>query len=156
MTTPLRQSSSECPLVRQLRLCCLGLALLLPIAAPAWAQQPPASPGPLRPGDIVVVTHEYNGGGRGGTLVKIDASSGAETTLSDFADPSQGPIATPHMAPPPHFFVNTLLVEGAASILVWHSLFGGALLQVDLRQASGRSSARVPCRLLNPRETFWR
>ncbi|HEX5109221.1 MAG TPA: hypothetical protein VFV95_12265 [Vicinamibacterales bacterium] len=127
MTTSLRRSRNQ-GLLRHLRLC-LGVAVLLPVALPASAQQPPGH-GPLRPGDIIVVTHVYDQDLDGGTLVKIDAATGAETTLSDFSDPSQGPVAIPSSGPPPHFAAR-LLVEDATSVLVSHSLFGTALLQVD-------------------------
>jgi hypothetical protein len=108
---------------------CTALALVLLVASPAAAQQPQAPSSPLRPGDLVVVNHQYLVDGNGGKLVKVDPSTRAETILSDFADPSQGPIATPRPGLPPHFFAS-LVVGDAAAVFVNHSSFEGAL-QVD-------------------------
>jgi hypothetical protein len=104
--------------------CCAVAVLLSFVATPVAAQQASGTSGSIRPGDIVVVTHNFQLPSDVGTLVKVDPSTGAETTLSDFADPAQGPVAQPRPGLPP-FFAATLVVPDASSVFVDHSGFDG-------------------------------
>jgi hypothetical protein len=80
----------------------------------------------LRPGDIVVIEQPKSLATR---LVTIDASTGAGTTLSDFGDPSQGPIA--------HSLGGgtALAIADTSAIYVAYRAFGsdarGALVHID-------------------------
>lgn len=112
----------------------VAFVLLLAGAVGAAAQEPSSTP-PLRPGDIVVVIDRALAGNPG-ALVKVDPSTGVQTTLSEFADPSQGPIgAPPPGLPNPPTFEAVLAVQDAATIFVAHPTFGtdakGALFRVD-------------------------
>ena len=91
---------------------CLGVTLAVVATIPASAAaQPSAAPSSLRPGDIVVVA-EPRGQAGPGTLVKVDPSTGAQTTLSDFGDPSQGPTPLFGVG----FFRPILAIEDATAI----------------------------------------
>jgi hypothetical protein len=112
----------------------LGVAFVASVLASvegAAGAEPP-SPRPLSPGDIVVID-SLGGTDSRGALFRVDPSTGARTILSDFGDPSQGPINPLDRGSRPHHV--RLAISNLTDILVVDGLFGtnarGALFRVD-------------------------
>jgi hypothetical protein len=108
----------------------LALYLIAALPVPAAAQLS----SPLRAGDIVVMADPEPISGSL-DLMKVDPVTGAKTTLSNFDEPTQGPVAPRIFNPSVTVLSSFVSVEDATSVFVVHPAMGtagrAALVHVD-------------------------